>query len=89
MVLARRLDVVAGEQAFDDAAELVPRTVEETVEVHHVARPGVVHAECEVIECRATSGNRGLVRTRNDIVNQHGETVITYTPLRLMAGRDG
>ena len=47
-----------------------------------------VHAECEVVECRPTSGNRGLVRTRNDIVNQKGETVITYTPLRLMAGRE-
>ena len=47
-----------------------------------------VHAECEVVECRATSHNRGLVRTHNDIVNQNGETVITYTPLRLMAGRE-
>lgn len=47
-----------------------------------------VHAECEVVECRPTSRNRGLVRTRNDIVNQKGETVVTYTPLRLMAGRE-
>ncbi len=47
-----------------------------------------VHAECEVVECLPTSNNRGLVRTRNDIVNQNGETVITYTPLRLMAGRE-
>jgi len=47
-----------------------------------------VHAECEVVECRATSRNRGLVRTRNDIVNQNGQTVITYSPLRLMAGRE-
>ncbi|HAK61851.1 MAG TPA: acyl dehydratase, partial [Alphaproteobacteria bacterium] len=31
--------------------------------------------------------NRGLVRTRNNIVKQTGETVITYTPLRLAAGR--
>jgi hypothetical protein len=27
------------------------------------------------------------VRTRNDVVNQRGETVITYTPLRMMASR--
>ena len=47
-----------------------------------------VHAECEVVECRPTSRNRGLVRTRNDIVNQNGQTVITYSPLRLMAGRE-
>ncbi len=47
-----------------------------------------VHAECDVVECRPTSRNRGLVRTRNYIVNQNGETVITFTPLRLMAGRE-
>ena len=48
-----------------------------------------VHVEVEVLEARATSKdpNRGLVRTRNDIVNQKGETVITYTPLRMAASR--
>jgi len=48
-----------------------------------------VHVEVEVLESRATSRdpNRGLVRTRNDVVNQHGETVISYAPLRLAAGR--
>ncbi len=47
-----------------------------------------VHVEIEVIEIRPTSRKgRGLVRTRNRIVNQRGETVIVYTPLRLMAGR--
>ncbi|MEQ8993681.1 MAG: MaoC/PaaZ C-terminal domain-containing protein [Pseudomonadales bacterium] len=48
-----------------------------------------VHVEVEVLESRATSKdpNRGLVRTRNDIVNQRGETVISYAPLRLAAGR--
>ncbi len=48
-----------------------------------------VHVEVEVLESRATSKDpsRGLVRTRNDIVNQRGETVISYTPLRLAAGR--
>jgi acyl dehydratase len=44
-----------------------------------------IHVECEVIEHRATSKpGRGLVRTRNAVVNQHGQTVLTYTPLRLM-----
>ncbi len=48
-----------------------------------------VHVEIEVTEIRPTSkGRRGLVRTKNRIVNQRGETVITYTPLRLMAGRE-
>ena len=47
-----------------------------------------IHAEIEVIEQRAASkGGRGLVRTRNLVVNQKGETVLVYTPLRLMAGR--
>lgn len=44
-----------------------------------------IHVECEVIEARLTSKKtRGLVRTRNKIVNQKGETVIEYTPLRMI-----
>lgn len=59
-----------------------------------VKRPVVVgdtiHVEIEVIEARKTSkSERGLVRTRNRIVNQRGETVIEYTPLRLMAASGG
>ena len=48
-----------------------------------------VHVEVEVLESRPTSKdpNRGLVRTRNNIIKQTGETVITYTPMRLAAGR--
>jgi acyl dehydratase len=46
-----------------------------------------VHVECEVVESRPTSkGGNGLVRTRNEIKNQRGETVLTYTPLRMMRG---
>lgn len=49
-----------------------------------------IHVEIEVTEIRPTSkGGRGLVRTRNEIVNQRGEVVITYTPLRLMTGPEG
>jgi len=48
-----------------------------------------IHVEIEVIEQRpASKGGRGLVRTRNTVVNQKGETVLVFTPLRLMAGRD-
>lgn len=48
-----------------------------------------IHVECEVTELRRTSkGNRAIVRTLNNIVNQKGETVITYNPLRMIAGRD-
>ena len=46
-----------------------------------------IHVEAEVIESRAAAtGNRGLVRTRNAVVNQRGETVLVYTPLRLVKG---
>jgi len=49
-----------------------------------------VHVEVEVIESRAASkGNRGLVRTRNSVINQKGETVMVYTPLRMQKGRSG
>jgi len=49
-----------------------------------------IHVEAEVTESRPSTGNprRGLVRTRNRIINQNGETVIIYTPLRLMVGRE-
>lgn len=46
-----------------------------------------IHVECEVIELSATSKGRGKVRTFNKIVNQKNETVLTYNPLRIMAGR--
>lgn len=53
-----------------------------------VLQGDTIHVEIEIIEVRPTSkGGRGLVRTRNAIVNQRGETVIVYTPLRLMEGR--
>ncbi len=44
-----------------------------------------IHVEVEVTEARLTSkGDRGLVRTANKVVNQHGTTVITYNPLRML-----
>jgi acyl dehydratase len=46
-----------------------------------------VHVEIEVTEARATSKGRGLVRTRNHVINQNGQTVLMYNPLRLMAGK--
>jgi acyl dehydratase len=46
-----------------------------------------IHVEAEVIESRpASKGNRGLVRTRNDVVNHRGQAVLSYTPLRLVSG---
>ncbi len=46
-----------------------------------------IHIEVEVKEVRQTSkGNRGIVRTHNDVINQDGDVVLTYTPLRMMKG---
>lgn len=47
-----------------------------------------VHVECEVVEARATSRpGRGLMRTFNKVVNQRGEVVATYNPLRMVKSR--
>lgn len=47
-----------------------------------------LHVEGEVTEIRpASRGNRALVRTENRVVNQKGDTVMTYNPLRMMRGR--
>ena len=44
-----------------------------------------IHVECEVVERRlASKGDRGLVRFLNKVVNQRGETVLEYNPLRLL-----
>ena len=47
-----------------------------------------IHVECEVIEIKPTRKGRALVRTFNKIQNQNDETVITYNPLRMVAGRE-
>jgi 3-hydroxybutyryl-CoA dehydratase len=47
-----------------------------------------IHVEVTVDAIRETSkGNRAVVTTTNDIVNQRGATVITYEAVRMMAGR--
>lgn len=44
-----------------------------------------IHVESEVTEQRLTSkGDRGLVRFANKVVNQRGETVLEYNPLRML-----
>ena len=49
-----------------------------------------LYVHCSVIEARPTSKpGRGLVRTRNTVTNQNGETVLIYKPLRLVRSRDG
>ena len=44
-----------------------------------------IHVESEVTEARLTSkGDRGLVRFANKVLNQRGETVLEYNPLRML-----
>jgi len=48
-----------------------------------------IHVECEVVERRRSNSrpNRGLVRTRNQVVRQDGAVVLVYTPLRMLKAR--
>ena len=47
-----------------------------------------IHVESEVREARLTSkGDRGLVRFANKVVNQRGEAVLEYNPLRMLKRR--
>lgn len=44
-----------------------------------------IRVGCEVIEARLTSsGDKGLVRTRNTVSNHKGQVVLVYQPLRLI-----
>ena len=44
-----------------------------------------IHVEFEVTEARlASKGDRGLVRFANQVINQRGDTVLEYNPLRLL-----
>lgn len=48
-----------------------------------------IHVVVKVEESRVSSrGGRGVVRTRCGIVNQRGDEVAYFTPVRLIRGRD-
>ena len=48
-----------------------------------------IHAVVEVTESRPTkTGTRGIVTTRNLVLNQNGDVVLEYIPVRLMKGQD-
>lgn len=63
--------------------------LESTIKVHGPTNVGdTIHGEVEVTAIRPTSkGNRGIVTTINNIVNQRNEVVMTYSAIRMMAGR--
>ena len=49
-----------------------------------------IHVEVEVREARLTSkGDRGLVRFANRVINQAGEAVLEYDPLRMLRRKPG
>jgi len=50
-----------------------------------------IHVEVEVLDARLSKSreHRGLVRTRNRVVNQNGDVVMIYTPLRMIKCRSG
>ncbi|MBK6472621.1 MAG: MaoC family dehydratase N-terminal domain-containing protein [Betaproteobacteria bacterium] len=56
--------------------------------LHPTVAGDTIHVQAEVVEARATSKpGRGLMRTANRVVNQRGEVVATYNPLRMVKGR--
>lgn len=63
--------------------------LEADIKVHKPTTAGdTIHVVCEVVEARATSkADRGLLRTSNKVVNQRGEVVLTYNPLRMVKTR--
>ena len=60
-----------------------------SLDVKRATRVGdTIHVEGTVVEQRPTSkGDRGLVRFDIKVVNQDGETLLTYNPLRLLRRR--
>lgn len=47
-----------------------------------------LHVQVEVIELKPTSKpERGLIRTRNRVCNQHDQITLEYEPLRMLARR--
>ncbi|WIW50246.1 MaoC family dehydratase N-terminal domain-containing protein (plasmid) [Bradyrhizobium sp. 62B] len=88
--------VVPGSMLFAMAEGLLKPLLDRTglaflhteIDVKAPTRVGdTIHVELEVIQLRpAKTGARGLVRTRNNIVNQNGVVVLVYTPLRLVRG---
>ncbi|QHE84461.1 MaoC family dehydratase [Hydrogenophaga sp. BPS33] len=60
--------------------------LEATMVVKGPTRVGdTIHVECEVTEKKMTSKpGRAVMRSLVDVVNQHGQTVLTYTAVRLV-----
>ena len=59
-------------------------------DVRHPCYVGdTIEVVVEVTESRPTSKpGRGLVKTHNRVLNQHGDVVLEYHPVRLQRGKD-
>lgn len=61
--------------------------LEMEMKVHRPTLVGqTIHVLCEVTEARASNSrpDRGIVRTHNTVLNEQGEVLMTYTPLRFV-----
>lgn len=64
--------------------------LEATLQIHAPTVVGdTIHVECEVTEARGSKSkpDRGLLRTKCSIFNQHGVKVASYNPLRMVKTR--
>ena len=60
------------------------------LDVHRPVFAGdTIHVEVEVLESRASRSreDRGIVRSRNEVITQDGVKVLTYTPMRMVKRR--
>ncbi|MGE3862488.1 MAG: MaoC family dehydratase [Burkholderiaceae bacterium] len=86
--------VVPGALVYAYAEGLGKRTMEgigmafleASMQVKKPTRVGdTIHVECEVLDRRMTSKpGRAILRSQVDVVNQDGDTVLTYTVVRLV-----
>ena len=83
------LAVIAGMSVSDTSQKAIANLGWKEIKLTAPVFAGdTVHAEVEVTAVRPTSkNNRGIVTTTNDVINQHGDVVITYRAVRMMAGR--
>lgn len=61
--------------------------LEMDMKVHRPTLVGhTIHVVCEVTEARASNSrpDRGLVRTHNTVLNEKGDVLMTYSPLRFV-----
>jgi 3-hydroxybutyryl-CoA dehydratase len=76
-------------QSFFQGTGLALLEVEQKV-LHPVMVGDTLHGEIEVVSVKPTSkGNRAVVTSINDVINQRGDKVLTYKAVRMMAGRQG